>query len=120
MNDAVDCVALRFEHVVDHLAVAVEELAAHVDGLVERVAQRLVRQVGLDAVQGRVRLVVDGDQHIETVADRRRQARDHALRQQRPGSPYRSAQHRIGRRENMLIAEPGARPRQQRGGVIEP
>ena len=38
MNDAVDCVALRFERVVDavfdHLAVAVEELAAHVDGLV--------------------------------------------------------------------------------------
>lgn len=38
VNDAVDCVALRFERVVDavfdHLAVAVEELAAHVDGLV--------------------------------------------------------------------------------------
>ena len=37
-----------------------------------------------------------------------------------PGSPDRAAQHRIGRRENVLGAEPGARPRQQRGGPLEP
>ena len=57
-------------------------------------------------------------------AHRCRQALGHALRQQRPGlvsgSPYRAAQHRIGRRENVLVAEPGARPRQQRGGPLEP
>ena len=35
------------------------------------------------------------------------------------GSPYRVAQHRIGRRENVLVAEPGARPRQQRRGALE-
>ena len=40
--------ALRLEHVVeavfDPLAIAVEELAVHVDGLVERVAPRLVQE----------------------------------------------------------------------------
>ena len=54
-------------------------------------------------------VVVDGDQRIKTVAHRRRQALGHALREQRPGlvsgSPYRAAQHRIGRRENELVAE---------------
>ena len=48
MNDPVDGLALRLEHVVeaglDQLAVAVEELAVHVDGLVERVAPRLVQE----------------------------------------------------------------------------
>ena len=33
---------------------------------------------------------------------------------------YRAVQHRIGRCENVLVAEPGARPRQQRGGPLEP
>ena len=69
-------------------------------------------------------VVVDGDQRIKTVAHRRRQALGHALREQRPGlvsgRPYRAAQHRIGWRENVLVAEPGARPRQQRGGPLEP
>ena len=41
-------VALRLEHVVeavfDQLPIAVEELAVHVDGLVERVAPRLVQE----------------------------------------------------------------------------
>ena len=36
------------------------------------------------------------------------------------GRPYRAAQHRIGRCENLLVAEPGARPSQQRGGLLEP
>ena len=76
-------------------------------------------------VQGRVRLVVvHGDQRIKTFAHRCRQALGHALRQQRPGlvsgRPYRAAQHRIGRCENVLVAEPGARPSQQRGGPLEP
>ena len=76
-------------------------------------------------VQGRVRLVVvDGDQRIKTFAHRCRQALGHALRQQRPGlvsgRPYRAAQHRIGRCENVLVAEPGARPSQQRGGPLKP
>ena len=69
-------------------------------------------------------IVVDGDQRIETVAHRCRQALGHAFRQQRPGlvsgSPNRAAQHRIGRCENVLVAEPDARPRQQRGGPLEP
>ena len=54
MNDPVDGLALRLEHVVeaglDQLAVAVEELAVHVDGLVERVSPRLVQK----AHQGQV------------------------------------------------------------------
>ena len=69
-------------------------------------------------------IVVHGDQRIKTFAHRCRQALGHALRQQRPGlvsgRPYRAAQHRIGRCENVLVAEPGARPRQQRGGPLEP
>ncbi len=69
-------------------------------------------------------IVVDGDQRIKTVAHRCRQALGHALGQQRPGlvsgSPYRATQHRIGRRENVLAAEPDARPRQQRGGPLDP
>ena len=48
LNDPVDGVALRLEHVVeavfDQLPIAVEELAVHVDGLVERVAPRLVQE----------------------------------------------------------------------------
>ena len=48
LNDPVDGVALRLEHVVeaglDQFAIAVEELAVHVDGLVERVAPRLVQE----------------------------------------------------------------------------
>ncbi len=48
LNDPVDGVALRLEHVVeafvDPLPIAVEELAVHVDGLVERVAPRLVQE----------------------------------------------------------------------------
>ena len=69
-------------------------------------------------------VVVDGDQRVKTFAHRCRQALGHALRQQRPGlvsgRPYRAAQHRIGRCENVLVAEPGARPCQQRGGPLEP
>ena len=52
MNDPVDGVALRFEHVVeavlDPLAIAVEQLAVHVDGLVERVAPRLVQEAHVE------------------------------------------------------------------------
>ena len=48
LNDPVDGVALRLEHVVeavfDPLPIPVEELAVHVDGLVERVAPRLVQE----------------------------------------------------------------------------
>ncbi len=46
VNDPVDGLALRLEHVadLDQLAVAVEELAVHVYGLVERVAPRLVQE----------------------------------------------------------------------------
>ena len=74
-----------------------------------------VRRARLDPVQRRERLVVvDGDQRIKTFAHRCRQAFGHALRQQRPGlvsgRPDRAAQHRIGRCENVLVAEPGARP----------
>ena len=69
-------------------------------------------------------VVVDGDQRIKTVAHRCRQALGQALRQQRAGlvagSPYRATQHRVGRGENMLVAEPSARPRQQRGGALDP
>ena len=181
VNDPVDGVALRLQHVVeavvDQLPIAVEELAVHVDGLVERVAPRLVqeahqrevaargghlahpvgrrgpdaveqdplivpvdpahvdvqhaglldrfqprqkpfhapdrraRRAGLDVVQGRVRMVVaDGDQRVEAVAHRRRQTLRHALRQQGAGlvagRPHRTAQHRVGRRENVFVAEP--------------
>ena len=64
-------------------------------------------------------VVVDGDQRIKTVAHRCRQALGHAFRQQRPGlvsgSAYRAAQHRIGRPENVLVAEPGARARLRAG-----
>ena len=35
-------------------------------------------------------------------------------------APIARRKHRIGRRENVLVAEPGARPRQQRGGPLEP
>ena len=48
LNDPVDGVALRLEHAVeafvDQFPIAVEELAVHVDGLVERVAPRLVQE----------------------------------------------------------------------------
>ena len=36
------------------------------------------------------------------------------------GSPHRAAQHRVARRENVLVVQPGARPRQQRGRALEP
>ena len=195
MNDPVDGLALRLEHVVeagfDQLAIAVEELAIHVDGLVERVAPRLVqeahqrevtargrhlahpvgrggshaveqdplivavdpahvdfqhpgrldqfqprqkplhatdrrvRRAGLDAVQRRVRIVVaDGDQRIEAVAHRRRQTLGHALRQQGAdllsGTPHRAAQRRVGRGEDVFVAKPAPRSRQQRACAIEP
>ena len=79
----------------------------------------------LDAVQRRMRLVVaDGDQLVEAVAPRRRQPLRHALRQQGaglvPGRPHRTAQHRVGRRENVFVAEPAPRPRQQRRRAVEP
>ena len=195
VRDPVDGMALRLEHVVeafvDPLPIPVEELAVHVDGLVERVAPRLVqeahqcevatrgrhlahpvggrgpdaveqdqlvvavdpahvdvqhagrldrfqprqkpfhatdrraRRAGLDAVQRRMRLVVaDGDQLVEAVAHRRRQPLRHALRQQGaglvPGRPHRTAQHRVGRRENVFVAEPAPRPRQQGRRAVEP
>ena len=48
VNEPVDGVALRLEHVVeavfDQLAIAVEKLAVHVDGLVQHVAPRLVQE----------------------------------------------------------------------------
>ena len=86
---------------------------------------RRVRRAGLDVVQGGVRIVVaDGDQRVEAVAHRRRQTLRHALRQQSaglvPGRPHRTAQHRVGRRENVFVAEPAPRPRQQRRRAIEP
>ena len=69
-------------------------------------------------------VVVDGDQRIKTVAHRCRQALGQTLRQQRAGlvsgSPYRATQHRVGRGENVLVTEPDARPRQQRGGALDP
>ena len=69
-------------------------------------------------------VVVDGDQRIKPVAHRRRQTLSHAVRQQDAGlvsgSPHRAAQHGVGRRENVFVAKPGARPRQQRGGSLEP
>ena len=194
LNDPVDGLALRLEHVVeaafDELPIPVEELAVHVDGLVERVAPSLVqeahqrkvaargghlahpvgrrgpdaveqdplvvavdpahvdvqhvgrldrfqprqkpfhapdrraRRAGLDAVQGRVRLVANGDQPVEAVAHRRRQTLRHALRQQGaclvPGRPHRTAQHRVGRRENVFVPKPASRPRQQRRRAVEP
>ena len=86
---------------------------------------RRVRCTRLDALQRRVRLVVaDGDQRIEAVAHRRRQTLRHAVCQPCAGlvsgSPHRAAQHRVARRENVLVAQPGARPRQQRGRALEP
>ena len=193
--DPVNGVAVRVEPVVevvfDRRAMAVEERAVHVDGLVECVAPRRVqeaheregaargrhvaypgggrdahaveqdpllvagdpahvdsqhpgrldqgqpRQQPLhatdrrvrctrrDARQRRVRLVVaDGDQRSEAVAHRRRQTRRHAGWQPCAGvvsgSPHRAAPHRVARRENVLVAQPGARPRQQRGRALEP
>ena len=59
LNDPVDGVALRLEHVVetvvDQLPIAVEELAVHVDGLVERVAPRLVQEAHQREVASRSR-----------------------------------------------------------------
>ena len=37
-----------------------------------------------------------------------------------PCSPHRAAQHRVGRREDVLVAKPAPRPRQQRARAIEP
>ena len=37
-----------------------------------------------------------------------------------PGRPHRTAQHRVGRRENVFVAEPGPRPRQQGRPAVEP
>ena len=72
-----------------------------------------------------MRLVVaDGDQLVEAVAHRRRQPLRHALRQQGaglvPGRPHRTAQHRVGRRENVFVADPAPRPRQQGRRAVEP
>ena len=36
------------------------------------------------------------------------------------GSPPRAAPHRVARRANVLVVQPGARPRQQRGRALEP
>ena len=36
------------------------------------------------------------------------------------GPPPRAAPHRVARRENVLVAHPGARPRQPRGRALEP
>ena len=37
-----------------------------------------------------------------------------------PGRPHRTAQHRVGRRENVFVAEPAPRPRQQGRRAVEP
>ena len=37
-----------------------------------------------------------------------------------PGRPHRTAQHRVGRRENVFVAEPAPRPREQRRRAVEP
>ena len=37
-----------------------------------------------------------------------------------PGTPYRAAQHRVGRREDVFVAKPAPCPRQQRARAIEP
>ena len=70
------------------------------------------------------RVVADSDQLVEAVAQRRRQPLRHALRQQGaglvPGRPHRTAQHRVGRRENVFVAEPAPRPRQQGRRAVEP
>ena len=83
------------------------------------------RRAGLDAVQRRVRIIVaDGDQRIEAFAHRRRQTLGHALRQQGAdllsGTPHRAAQRRVGRGEDVFVAKPAPRPRQQRARAIEP
>ncbi len=72
-----------------------------------------------------MRLVVaDGDQLVEAVAHRRRQPLRHAMRQQGaglvPGRPHHTAQHRVGRRENVFVAEPAPRPPQQGRRAVEP
>ncbi|MDE0385821.1 MAG: hypothetical protein OXI22_18210 [Defluviicoccus sp.] len=77
------------------------------------------------SLQRRVRIVVaDGDERIEAVAHRRRQTFGHALRQQGAGllsgTSHRAAQGRVGRRENVFVAKPAPRPRQQRARAIEP
>ncbi len=86
---------------------------------------RRVRRAGLDAVQRRMRIVVaDGDQRIEAVAHRGRQTLGHALRQQGAGllsgTPHRASQRRVGRGEDVFVAKPAPRPRQQRAREIEP
>ncbi len=62
LNDPVDGVALRLEHVVeafvDQLPIPVEELAVHVDGLVERVAPRLLQEAHQREVATRDRHLV--------------------------------------------------------------
>ena len=71
-----------------------------------------------------MRLVANGDQPVEAVAHRHRQTLRHALRQQGaclvPGRPHRTAQHRVGRRENVFVPKPASRPRQQRRRAVEP
>ena len=37
-----------------------------------------------------------------------------------PGRPHRTAKHRVGRRENVFVAKPASRPRQQRRRAVEP
>ena len=195
VHDPVNGVAGRgapvVEVVVDPRAMAVEERAVHVDGLVECVAPRLVQEAParevaargrhfaypgggrdahaveqdplivagdpahvdaqhpghldhgqprqqprhatdrrvrctrLDARQRRGRLVVAaGDPRREAVAQRRRQTRRQAVCQPCAGvvsgRPPHAAQHRVARRENVLVVQPGARPRQARGRALEP
>ena len=69
-------------------------------------------------------VVADGDQRIEAVAHRGRQTLGHALRQQGAGllsgTPHRASQRRVGRGEDVFVAKPAPRPRQQRAREIEP
>ena len=86
---------------------------------------RRVRRAGLDAVQRRVRMIAAaGDKRIKPVAHRHRQTLRHSLRQQRAGfvsgSPYGASQHGVGGCENVFVAQPGARPRQQRARTLNP
>ena len=69
-------------------------------------------------------VVADVDERIEAVAHRRRQTLGHALRQQGAdllsSSPHRAAQHRVARGEDVFVAKPTPRSRQQRARAIEP
>ena len=76
-------------------------------------------------MQSRERIVLaDVEKRIEAIAHHRGEAFGHSLCQERAGfSPSRpdgAAQQRVSRHENALVAKPGARPRQQRRGAVEP